>query len=462
MDLEVLDQMREQAEALLEKKDFHAVKNLLSDLPAQDSAELIGEMPIEAAATVFRLLPKDLAAQVLVELSAERQEKLIAAFSDQELKPILEELFADDMADLVEEMPANVVKRILKNADPEMRKDVNLILKFPKDSAGSIMTTEFVDLKAGVTVREAFERIRKVGPDKETVYTCYVIDPSRHILGVVTVKDLLFADPEEAVQNIMEENVVTVGTLDDKEKVAQTFDKYDFLALPVIDAEKRLVGIVTFDDAMDVMREESTEDFEKMAAINPSEKGYFETSIFSHAKNRILWLLVLMVSATLTGSILTHYENAFAAVPVLVAMIPMLMDTGGNCGSQSSTMVIRGLALGEMKPSSFLRVWFREIRIALIVGAALAAVNFGRVYLFYGSSYPDLVFKLALVTSITLVFVVLLAKTLGVLLPMLAKKVRLDPAIMAAPLITTTVDACSVLLYFAIASRVFSDLIPAV
>ncbi len=450
---EMLAGIRAEAEKMIAEKNFSGVKRSLAELPAPDAAEVIGEMTLENAAAVFRLLPKDQAAEVLVELSPERQEKLIAAFSDQELKPILDELFTDDMADLVEEMPAGMVKKILKNADPDMRKDLNYILKFPKDSAGSIMTTEFVDLKKDLTVREAFDRIRATGPDKETVYTCYVIDPQRKLLGVVTVKDLLFADQDTKIENVMETNVVSVKTGDDREEVARTFDKYDFLALPVTDHENRLVGIVTVDDAMDVLREENTEDFESMAAIRHSERGYFETSIFSHAKNRVLWLLVLMVSATLTGMILTHYENAFAAVPVLVAMIPMLMDTGGNCGSQSSTMVIRGLALGEMQPKSFFRVWLREIRIAGIVGIALAVVNFGRVYLFYHSE-PE-VFKLAIVTSVTLVFVVLLAKTLGTLLPMLAKKVHLDPAIMAAPLITTTVDACSVLLYFAIASRAF-------
>lgn len=450
---ERINEIREETEELLKKKDFSAVKRSLIDLPAPDAAILIGEMPIESAAAVFRLLPKDQAAEVLVELSAERQEKLIAAFSDRELKPILDELFVDDMADLVEEMPAGVVKKILKVADAETRAEINQLLKYPKDSAGSIMTTEFVDLKKDLTVREAFQRIRETGPDKETVYTCYVIDPSRRLLGVVTVKELLFADQESTIESVMETNVVSVRTDEDKEEVAHTFDKYDFLALPVTDHEGRLVGIVTVDDAMDVLQEENTEDFEKMAAINPSEKGYFETSVFAHAKNRILWLLVLMVSATLTGMILNHYEAAFVSVPILVAMIPMLMDTGGNCGSQSSTMVIRGLALGEMRPKMFFRVWLREIRIAAIVGAALAVVNFGRVYLFYFSN-PN-VLKVAIVTSVTLVFVVLLAKTLGTLLPMLAKVVHLDPAIMAAPLITTTVDACSVLLFFAIASRVF-------
>ncbi len=452
-EVEIIE-LRRQAEEKLAQKQFAEVKGLFSAIPAPDAALVIGEMPIEAAAAVFRLLPKDEAAQVLVELSAERQETLIAAFSDRELKPLLDELFVDDMVDLLEEMPAGVVKRILKNADPETRKDINTILRFPKDCAGSMMTTEFVDLKKHLTVRESFEQIRRTGPDKETVYTCYVIDASRRLLGVVAVKDLLFADGDTPVEEIMETNVVTVYTGDDKEEVARAFEKYGFLALPVIDGEGRLVGIVTFDDAMSVMQEENTEDFEKMAAISPSEKGYFETGIFTHAKNRILWLLVLMVSATLTGAILTRYETAFAALPILVAMIPMLMDTGGNCGSQASTMVIRGLALGEMKPRDFLRVWLREIRIALLVGLVLAAVNFGRVYLFYSNNGQVETFRLALITSLTLIFVVMLAKTLGCALPMLAKKCRLDPAIMAAPLITTVVDACSVLLYFAIACRI--------
>ena len=446
--------MLEKAQALAEERSFAELKQLLKDLPPQDVASILETVDRERAAAMFRLLPKDLAAETLLELGPDQQAALIGAFSDRELAPLLDEMFLDDMADLVEEMPAGIVKKILKNTDPDVRKTVNDLLKFPKDSAGSLMTPEFVDFRKNFTVRECFDRIRATGPDKETVYTCYVIDEARHLVGVVSVKDLLLASYETPVEEVMETNVITVRTTDDKEQIAHTFSRYGFLALPVIDGENRLVGIVTVDDAMDVLQEENTEDFEKMAAIRPSEKGYFDVGVFTHAKNRILWLLVLMVSATLTGNILTHYENAFAALPVLVAMIPMLMDTGGNCGSQASTMVIRGLALGDMKPRDFFRVWFKEIRIAMVVGAALAVINFLRVLLFYGNNGQVEPWLLGLITSATLFVVVLVAKSLGTALPMLAKKVGLDPAIMASPLITTLVDACSVLLYFTIACAV--------
>lgn len=449
-----VEQLLEQAEDMVKNRSFRELKALVAEMQPQDTAALLDRMDLEPAAAVFRLLPKDEAAQVLVELTPERQAALIGTFSDGELGPILDELFLDDMADLVEEMPAGVVKKILSNCAPEARKTVNELLKYPKDSAGTLMTTEFVDLRENYTVRDCFDDIRATGTDKETVYTCYVIDAHRRLLGVVSVKDLLLATYDTPVTEIMEKNVITVRTTDDKEEIAHLFDKYDFLALPVIDGEERLVGIVTFDDAMDVLQEENTEDFEKMAAIRPTEKGYFEVGVFTHAKNRILWLLVLMVSATLTGNILTHYEMAFAAIPVLVAMIPMLMDTGGNCGSQASTMVIRGLALGDMKPRDFFRVWFKEIRIAVIVGAALAVINFGRVLLFYSGQDQVKPVLLAAITSVTLFLVVLVAKTLGTALPMLAKKIGLDPAIMASPLITTVVDACSVLLFFSIACAV--------
>ncbi|MBP5288538.1 MAG: magnesium transporter [Clostridia bacterium] len=452
--MQEVEKLLEQAEEMVKNRSFKELKTLLCDLQPQDIAALLSDMDREPAAALFRLLPKDQAAEVLVELDSDQQAALIGAFTDKELAPILDEMFLDDMADLVEEMPAGLVKKILKNTDPESRKTVNDLLKYPKDSAGTLMTPEFVDLKKNMTVRECFDRIRATGPDKETVYTCYVTDEHRRILGVVSVKDLLLASQDKPVSEIMETNVITVRTTDDKEEIAHDFDKYDFLALPVIDGEDRLVGIVTFDDAMDVLQEENTEDFEKMAAITPSEKGYFEVGVFTHAKNRILWLLVLMVSATLTGNILTRYETAFAAIPVLVAMIPMLMDTGGNCGSQASTMVIRGLALGDMKPRDFFRVWFKEIRIALVVGAALAVINFGRVLLFYSGQDQVKPYLLAAITSLTLFLVVLVAKSLGTALPMLAKRVGLDPAIMASPLITTVVDACSVLLFFSIACAV--------
>lgn len=451
-ELEKTDFSAKARENLREKK-FPELKEMFSSLTGVDAAAVIGEMELVEAAAIFRLLPKEEAAAVLVELSPERQEKLIAAFSDRELAPILDEMFADELTDLLEEMPANVVKRILKNTDPDTRLSVNELLKFPKNCTGAVMTTEFVDLKREMTVEQALERIRQTGPDKETVYTCYVTSPDRHLLGVLGVKELLFAERNARVEELMEENVIAVSTETDREETAKLFDRYDFLALPVTDREGRLVGIVTVDDAMDVMQKENTEDFEKMAAIRPSEKGYFEVSVVSHAANRILWLLFLMLSATFTGAVISRYENAFSALPVLVAMIPMLMDTGGNCGSQASVMVIRGLALGEIKPKDFFKVWWKEIRIALLVGAVLAAVNFGRVALFYPHAGIPVV-KLALITGLTLVLEILLAKTLGCALPMLAKAVKLDPAIMAAPLITTMVDACSVLLYFTVACKI--------
>lgn len=446
----------EKASELFEMKKFAQLKDFLGNIPPQDIAVLISEMDIKEAAFVFRLLKKDDAADVLIELDGDMQEDLIRAFSDKELSLILEELFVDDMADIIDEMPAGIVKKILKNAAPEQRKSVNEILKFPKDSAGGIMTTEFVDFKADMTVKECFDHIRETGEDKESVYTGYVIDAKRHLLGVVCVKDMLFADYDDKVSDIMNENVVCINTFDDKEEVARLFDKYDFLAIPVIDKERRLVGIVTIDDAMDVMQEENTEDFEKMAAITPNDKGYFETGVFSHAKNRILWLLILMVSATFTGRIITRYEDAFRMFPVLVAMIPMLMDTGGNCGSQASTMIIRGLALYEIHPKDVFKVWFKEIRIALVVGISLALVNVLRVFVFYGGQNEVGALTLALITGITLVCEIILAKTLGCLMPLAAKRLKLDPAIMAAPLITTIVDACCVMLYFTIACAILN------
>ena len=376
----------------------------------------------------------------------------IGSFSDRELKAVVNELFADDTVDIIEEMPANVVKRILRNADVSLRRSINVILQYPNDSAGSIMTTEFVDLKAEMTVDDAFRHIRTTGVNKETIYTCYITDDNRRLIGLVSIRTLLLAQPHARLVDIMEKNMIFVNTVDDREDVAKKFDKYDFLALPVVDREQRLVGIVTVDDAIDVLQEEASEDFVKMAAMAPMEKTYLETSVFTHARKRILWLLILMLSATFTGLLITKYEQAFEALPLLVSFIPMLMDTGGNCGSQSSTMIIRGLAVDEITFSDYFRVLFKETRISVCISVALAVVNALRVLIMYGFTHEMLM--IALVLGITLVFSIFLAKALGCSLPMLAKKCGLDPAIMASPLITTVVDACSVWIYFNVATLI--------
>lgn len=441
---EILE-IKEKVLKLTENKKYSDLQQYLEQLTTQDLALLFEDIDDEDMIKVFRLLPKDEAADVFSYIDPDLQKKLIYSFTDKELKQVVDELYMDDTVDLIEEMPSNVVKRILKNVPKEEREVINELLKYPEDSAGTIMTTEFIDLKINMTVEEAFEKIRKIGINNETVYTCYVLDIRRKILGIVDIKELLLASKETLIKDIMETNVITVNTLEDKEEVAKKFDKYDFIALPVVDKEERLVGIITVDDAMDVLQEENTEDFEIMAAITPIEDSYFKTSVFKHAKNRILWLLLLMVSATFTGAILTHYEEAFAALPILVSFIPMIMDTGGNCGSQSSTLIIRGMAMDEIKIKDFFRAIWKEIRVALMVGVALAIVNGIRIMI----QYNDI--KLAFVLALTLIGTVCMAKMLGCILPMLAKKLKLDPAIMAAPLITTIVDTCSILIYFKIA-----------
>ncbi|MEG1880215.1 MAG: magnesium transporter, partial [Oscillospiraceae bacterium] len=397
---------------------------------------------------LYRILPKEIAAETFVEMDGDEQELLIEAFSDRELKEVIDDLYVDDAVDIIEEMPANVVRRILKHTDPETRKSINDILRYPKDSAGSIMTVEYVNLRRDMTVEESFIRIRRTGVDKETIYTCYVTDTNRKLLGLVTVKDLLLAEYSEVIEDIMETNVISVNTLEDKEHVAHAFDKYDFMAIPVVDAEERLVGIVTFDDAIDVIQDENTEDMAKMAAVVPSEESYLKTSVWKHAKNRIFWLLFLMLSAAVTGSIITSYEDAFVQIPLLVAFIPMLMGTGGNCGSQSSTMIIRGMALDEISIKDFFRVLFKETRVALLVGVMLAIANAARVFIMYPNDDPAF---LAVTSGLSMICTVFIAKSLGCVLPMLAKKCKLDPALMAAPLITTILDTCSVLIFFNIA-----------
>ena len=444
----------EQIEELVERKRWPELKDILIQMAPADIAQILDELPEDRLPLLYRLLPKELAAEVFVEMEPDLQELLIKTFSDTELKEVLDELYVDDTVDIVEEMPASVVKRILQHADPETRKSVNEILKYPEDSAGSIMTTEFVDLKKDMTVADAIKRIRRTGTDKETINICYVTDPSRHLLGIVSIRTLLLSDEDDVIGDIMDTNVIYVNTLEDKEVVAQDFSRYDFLALPVVDTEERLVGIVTFDDAIDVMEEEATEDIEKMAAITPSEKPYLRTSAFSTYKARIPWLLLLMISATFTGIIITTFEDALSAYVVLTSFIPMLMDTGGNCGSQASVTVIRGLSLNEIEFSDMLQVIWKEIRVAVLCGITLAAANFLKMMLvdrlIMGNT--GLTVPVAGVICLTLVFTVFCAKVVGCTLPMLAKKVGFDPAVMASPFITTIVDAISLMIYFQFAT----------
>ena len=440
--------------ALLEKKKYSTLKDILVTMKPSDVAELFEEIADERLPRLFRLLPKELAAETFVEMQPEQQELLIRGFSDAELRAVVEELYVDDAVDLVEEMPANVVKRILAQADPEMRKDINNLLQYPENSAGSIMTTEYVSLRPQMTVIQAIERIRRTGVDKETIYTCYVTD-SRKLLGTVSVKDLLLAtDDSLPVAEIMDENVISVSTLTDQEEVAQTLSKYNFLALPVVDTDGLMVGIITFDDAMDVLVEETTEDIEKMAGMLPSEKAYLRSSPWELFKHRIPWLALLMVSATFTGMIITGFESALAAQVVLTAFIPMLMDTGGNSGSQASVTIIRALSLGELEFADTPKVIWKEIRTAVLCGVALATLCFCKIMvvdrILLGNT--DITTLTAFVVCFTMALTVLIAKMVGCTLPLAAKKVGFDPAVMASPFITTIVDALSLLVYFGIAS----------
>ena len=447
-------ELLEQIEALIQRKRYAQLRDLLVPLEAADIASLCGELDEERLPLVFRLLPKELAAEVFVELDSDEQEMLIRGFSNTELKEVLDELYLDDTVDIVEEMPANVVKRILKHSDPETRKSINEILKYPDDSAGSIMTTEFVDLKETMTVEDALKRIRRTGPDKETINICYVIDDRRHLIGLLSIRTLLLAEDDDIIGDIMERNFIAVQTLDDQEAVARALSKYDFLALPVVDTEERLVGIVTVDDAMDVLQEEVTEDIEKMAAILPSDKPYLKTSTLETYKARIPWLLLLMISATFTGQIISSFEDALAAATILTAYIPMLMDTGGNCGSQASVTVIRGISLNEIEFSDIFRVIWKEIRVAVVCGATLAAANFVKLMLVDRLLFHNaaMTIPVAAVICCTMVCTVLCAKLVGCSLPLLAKKIGFDPAVMASPFITTIVDALSLLIYFRFAT----------
>lgn len=433
---------------LIETKRINELHKYLENINSADFPSILENIDEEKIIMVYRLLSKEKAAEVFVELDHDDQEKLINCLTDTEIKNVMNELYMDDAVDMIEEMPASVVKRILANTKPERRKIINELLKYPDDTAGSIMTTEFIDLKENITVGKAFDIIKERGLQKETVYTSYVLSIDRKLLGVVDIKKLLIADRDELVKDIMETNFIKVHTLEDQEEVTKLFDKYDDVAIPVVDKEDRLVGIITIDDAIDVMQEETLEDFEKMAAITPTDDTYMKTSVFNHAKNRILWLLILMLSATITGTIITRYEVAIASLPVLVAFLPMLMDTGGNSGSQASTLIIRGLAMDEISTKDVLKVMWKEFRIALLVGSTLALANGIRIYV----QYKDL--KISIVVALTLIFTVIIAKLLGCTMPMLAKKLKLDPAIMASPLITTMVDACSVFIFFNIATAI--------
>lgn len=434
--------------ALLIKGDFKAVHSILDVMNVVDIALLLEELNEKELAIAFRLIPKDKAADVFSNMSNTMQTNLVEMFTEKELKEILDDLYMDDTVDLLEELPANLVTRILNAVDSSKRNSINLLLNYPEDSAGSIMTTEYVSLHQSMTVKEAMAHIKQVGIHKETIYTCYVLE-RRKLIGIVSAKDLMTMNDDTVISEIMETEIISATTHTDQEEVAQLFSKYGLLAIPILDTGGLMVGIVTVDDAMDVMVEEATEDITIMAAMNPSEKSYFETSVFSHAKNRIVWLLVLMLSASITGAIITRYEDAFSAIPLLVSFIPMLMDTGGNCGSQSSTLIIRGLALNEIRFRDIFKVIFKEFRIALIVSVVLAFANGLRIFLVYHDM------KLAVVIGLSLIATVILSKLIGCVLPLAAKKVHLDPAIMAAPLITTLVDTCSIIIYFSIATQVF-------
>ncbi len=430
------------------QKNYRSLRAALAEMNEVDVAGFIENLPEEQQPLVFRTLEKDQAMDVFAELDTDTQQLIIERITDRELALLMEELAVDDAVDMLEEMPAMLVKRVLQNASPEMRNTINEFLRYPENSAGSIMTAEFTDLRRTMTVEDAIKRIRRTGEDRETIYTCYVMDDARHLEGVVTVKDLLLAHDTDLVEEVMEPEVIAVHTTSGREEAVQLLAKYGFISLPVVDTENRLVGIVTVDDAVDIIQEEATEDFEKMAAMAPSDKPYLKTGVLSLSRNRVFWLLFLMVSSMITGAILGKFEAAFEAIPILVTFIPMLTDTGGNAGSQASTMVIRGIALGEIAPRDFGAVVFKELRVSLMVGLPLAALNYLRILLMYpGSAMAGLVVSLAMVCT------VVLANAAGGILPMLARAVKLDPALMAAPLIATLVDGCSLLIYFSIAVR---------
>ena len=439
----------EQMTELLEEHNFKQLKEELESMHPVDIVDALDELDKKQRTLIFRLLAKEEAAEVFTDMESDMREDLINALTDSELEEVMEEMYVDDTVDVLEEMPANVVDRLLMATDEETRKKINALLQYPEDSAGSIMNVEYISLRREMTVADAILKIRQVGINKETIYTCYVTEKKK-LIGMVDVKDLLTAGESRKIEEIMDDNVLFARTLDDQEYVANMINKYGLVAIPIIDHEDCLVGIVTVDDAMLVLQDETTEDISIMAGVSPNEDSYFGTSVFRHAKNRSLWLMLLMLSATVTGEILGYYEDAMAVMPVLITFIPMLMGTGGNCGSQSSTLVIRGLAVGEIEFKDIFRVIFKEIRIALIVGLLLSAVNGIRIYLMYEQNL-----MLALALGVTMIAVVAMAKCIGCILPLLAKKLGLDPAIMAAPLITTILDTCTILVYFNIVTAFF-------
>ncbi len=432
---------------LIEQGKYSELRKEIIDINVVDIAQLFEELEKQKLLIIFRILPKDIASGVFAHLSNDLQRFIVESISDKEIKSIMEQLFLDDTVDFLEEMPSNVVKKVLKNADEETRKLINQFLRYADDSAGSIMTIEYVDLKKEMSVQQAINHIKKTGVDKETINTCYVIDAQRILEGVVSLRKLILSDASESISDIMDTDIKYVYTHDDQEKLSSLFKKYDLLSMPVVDNEQRLVGIVTVDDIVDVIYLENTEDFQKMAAIHPSEKEYLKTNAFVLAKNRIFWLLVLMISATFTGRIIRKYDDALRSVVLLASFIPMLMDTGGNAGSQSSTLIIRGIALGEIKFKHFFNILWKEIQVGVLVGVSLSAVNFLRLYFI---ERTDL--RISLTVCITLVFTVLLAKVVGGILPLIAKKIKVDPAIMASPLITTIVDAAALTIYFSTAT----------
>lgn len=435
--------------ALIEEKKFQSLRDVLRTMQPVDVAMAAAELTPQDLSLVFRLLPKDEAADTFAEMDAESREELIRSFSDSELRDILEELYIDDTVDMIEEMPAVLVGRILEQSSPESRRLINELLMYPDASAGSIMTTEYVDLHAGMTVGEAIGRIRRIGVDRETINVCYVTGEGRRLIGAVTIRALILAEPSAQVGSVMDENIISVGTLDDKEKVANLFTKYGSIVLPVVDSEKRLVGIVTVDDVMNVIRDEATEDIDKIGAVTPQDKPYMRLSVWDIYKSRIPWLLILMVSAAFTGAIITHFQDALSAYLVLVAAIPMLMDTGGNCGSQASVTVIRGISLEEIEFRDIFRVMWKESRVALLCGVTMAVLNFARFMLI-----DRVGLAVSAVICLTLLVTVLAAKLVGCSLPLIAKKIGLDPAVMASPFITTIVDALSLFIYFRTASAV--------
>ena len=440
---------------LLEQRKFNTLRDIITQMNEVDIAELIDEATPEQAVIIFRLLPKQLAAEAFAYMDSDTRERLVVVLADRELRLVMQELFVDDVASMLEEMPASVVKKMLKATSPEDRREINRILQYPEDSAGSVLTTECVRLKASMTVANAFEYIRAYGPDKETIYTCYVTDDNRNLQGVLTVKDLLLAKATDIVGELMETNVISAHTTDDQEEVAKTFTKYDFSALPVVDKENRLVGIITVDDIVDVIEQEATEDIEKMAAILPGDKPYLKTGVFETVKSRIPWLVLLMFLATFTGMIITSFENSLAGSIALTAFIPMIMNTGGNSGSQSSVAIIRSLALDDIEFKDIGRIIFKETRVSLVCGIILAVANFGKIILVDNLIMNSgISTEVAIVVCITLLVTVVAAKIIGCTLPLLAKVCRLDPAVMASPFITTIVDAISLFVYFQIASAI--------